>query len=134
MEFYLKLFWNVLSDRERMGVSAQSDPVRRMAALHRWLAGRFQRAALQRGLANYCRVGVGDSLRVAPLELKEWLAMEIDVTSDRDILQWSERGAYLHWVIQNDYAGDGQHSDVTQVFPAIVEAVVRHALSRPLSA
>ena len=68
------------------------------------------------------------------LELKEWLAMEIDVTSDRDILQWSERGAYLHWVIQNDYAGDGQHSDVTQVFPAIVEAVVRHALSRPLSA
>ena len=67
MEFYLKLFWNVLSDRERMGVSAQSDPVRRMAALHRWLAGRFQRAALQRGLANYCRVGVGDSLRVAPV-------------------------------------------------------------------
>ena len=58
--------------------------------------------------------------------------MEIDVTSDRDILQWSERGAYLHWVVESDYITSGK-CDVAQVFSAVIEVVVEHASKSPTS-
>ena len=70
MEFYLRLFWNVLADRRRVGVAPESDSLRRMSQLHRWLARRFQHSSRQqRGVTSYLHIGVDDVVPAAAVSL-----------------------------------------------------------------
>ena len=64
------------------------------------------------------------------MELEEWLRMEIDVTSHRDVLQWTERCAYLHQILESDYINSGK-CERLQVFSMILESILQHALSQP---
>ena len=58
--------------------------------------------------------------------------MELDVTCDGDVVEWSQRGAYLHRVIETDYICSGRRcsGDVDELFSAIVEVVVEDAGKR----
>ncbi|XP_057381020.1 uncharacterized protein LOC130703609 [Daphnia carinata] len=125
--FYLRLlYYTVMAAKLRKELAN----VRVASSLYIWLCRRIMHSSKISEFQKFLGLSKDmELLKEAELPARTWLRLEMAVVADKDVLSWSERSGYLHFVLKTEY----QDVPATELSLLILDAIMKSILHNPVA-